>query len=73
MRTASLYDPRMNTSNMNAVLDLLRPDEISGCWRLVDLLVRGGSMSEEEALEWRRRIEARMRFLEIGTDSSPVH
>lgn len=63
---------------MNELLSLMKPGEIEdGLW-LVSVFERWGSMSPEEADEWRRRILARQRFLEpappargVGRENTP--
>ena len=56
---------------MNAVLAHARPDELPVLLRSVDLFVGCCSMPEDEATEWRRRIVAWQRFLELE-DGRPV-
>ena len=63
-----LTDP----AKIDAVLDLLTPDEVADALRFVEVMQRGEHMSQTEADEWRRRILARQRFLEMGEHSSPV-
>jgi len=64
----SHHDP----ANMNELLTRMTPDEIrDGVW-LVGVVERWGSMSQDEADEWRRRIEARRRFLDLNATGSPI-
>jgi hypothetical protein len=64
----SPYAPAMNPAKMHELL-APKPEEISdGLW-FVDVCERWGSMDQAEADEWRRRIDARQRFLELGDDA----
>ena len=50
---------------MDATLDLLTPEEIADSLRFVEVWEKAGHMSPEEANEWRTRIEAWQRFLNL--------
>ncbi len=55
----------MNPTTIDAILADAPADELADMLRLVDVFVRGGSMSQDEADEWRRRISAWREFLEL--------
>ena len=46
--------------------DLLTPEEVQSVFWFVEVCERKGTMSQLEADEWRRRIVARKRFLELA-------
>ena len=50
---------------MNQPLSLMTPVEVSGGLWFIDVCERNGSMLQAEADEWRRRILARQRLLEL--------
>ena len=55
---------------MDATLAILTPEEAPRCLRFVDVLEKSGSMTREEAAEWRRRILAWAAFHGLH-DSTP--
>ena len=57
---------------LDEILDLLTHDEVADALRFVEAMERGRHMGRAEADEWRRRIIARQRFLELDEHSSPV-
>ncbi len=56
------------SERIEALIGIMTPDEIRDGLRYVEVLERGGNMTPDEAAEWRRRILARRRFLELGVD-----
>ncbi len=56
------------SERIEALIEIMTPDEIQDGLRFVEVLERGGTMTPDEAAEWRRRILARRRFLELGVD-----
>ncbi len=56
------------SERIEALIGIMTPDEIRDGLRFVEVLERGGSLTPQEAHEWRRRILARQRFLELGVD-----
>ena len=53
-------------AKMAKIHDLLTADEIKDGLRFVEGLERGQHMDRDQAEEWRRRIVARKRFLEMS-------
>jgi len=67
---ASPYTPAMYPAKMNELLARMKPEEIrDGLW-MIGVFEDWGSMSAEEADEWRRRMVARQRFLEPDGSAS---
>ena len=66
------YTPGMDPARMNDLLSLMTPEEIEdGLW-FADVCLRNGNMDQLEADEWRRRVLARQRFLELSDSSLPA-
>ena len=61
----------MNPAKIDALLDLLTPDELRNALRYIDVFERW-NMPAEEADEWRRRIVGRQAFvaLDLGETAS---
>jgi len=55
----------MNVPGIEAALSLMTPHEFRNALRFVDAWERSGLLKAVEADEWRRRILARQRFLEL--------
>ena len=53
-----------DTAKMNAVLADMRADEVPDMLKYLPLFVRNGTMSEDEAAEWKLRILAWQQFHE---------
>ena len=67
----SPYTPAMDTATITSLVARLTTEEIhDGLW-LVGVFEGWGSMSQDEADEWRRRILARQGFLALTDD--PFH
>jgi hypothetical protein len=61
----------MTPAEMNELLSKMKTEEIhAGLW-LVGVIEGWGSMSPDEADEWRRRIEAKQRFLDLDPSQPP--
>ena len=58
---------------MHRIVGLMTPDEIRDGFWLVGVFERWGSMSPSEADEWRRRIDARQRFLRLNAESETIY
>ena len=56
----------MDINVIDRTLDLLTPEEVQSVFWFVDCCEQKGTMTQLEADEWRRRIEARKRFLELA-------
>jgi len=52
----------MDATAIDNILSLLTPAEVAEALRFVDAWERWGTLSAEEADEWRRRIVAKHRF-----------
>ena len=63
--------PSSAPAKMNDLLTRMTPDEIQDGFWLVGVFERWGSMNQSEADEWRRRIIARQRFLDLDPSQSP--
>jgi hypothetical protein len=61
----------MNTATMNACLAELSPAEIQDGPRMIDAWLRAGWMDEDEATEWRLRLDAWRGFHGLEMDQGP--
>ena len=64
------YASNMDTTRMDATLDLLTPEAFADALRFVEVWEQTGHMAQEEAEEWRRRILAWERFLHSCSEGS---
>ena len=68
--TGSEYLSPMIPEKMDEFLAIMKPEEIRDALWFVDVCARLGSMDQQEASEWRRRILARQAFLAVNPEST---
>jgi hypothetical protein len=56
-------------THIDAILAEMKPEEVHGCLWMINVFERS-NMPPDEANEWRRRILARQRFMQVGSNSS---
>ncbi len=62
----------MDRDRMRQILETLRAEEVEGVLTFIKLNERAVHTEAEDADEWRRRIGAWQRFMELGAGVTPA-